>query len=117
MTDVTELRELLVRIESAARPDGELDKAISKALLGEPSMSPLTRSIDCAVSLCERVLPGWRIRWQHDGDGVNHAFVENKGDFGAICAMETESFCATAGLAVCATIIRAQIAMIEKELV
>lgn len=59
MTEISKLRELLERVEGATGPDREIDKAISKALLGETSMAPLTRSIDCAVELCERVLPGW----------------------------------------------------------
>jgi hypothetical protein len=88
MTEITKLRELLARVESAAGPDRELDYAIHDIQMGgwlqehgyerskdgdgyvtdTPPVEGTSRccgpeeftsSIDAAVALCERVLPGW----------------------------------------------------------
>ena len=63
MTDISKLRELLVRVESTTEPLIELDRQISGLLeaglvnIIEPPR--YTSSIDAAVALCARVLPGW----------------------------------------------------------
>lgn len=70
MTD--RLKELLARVEGASGPDGRLDYDIVRALdppkllaPGNPPLTtdweyygPLTASIDAALALVERVLPG-----------------------------------------------------------
>jgi hypothetical protein len=60
MTDISKLRELLDRVESATGHDPRLDHVINGLFpdceLGAPYY---TGSIDAAVALCERVLPGW----------------------------------------------------------
>lgn len=67
MSDVAALIE---RVRNATGPDRELDRAIQKALdIGPTSFTqdefnhwPLrfTASVDAALALVERVLPGWR---------------------------------------------------------
>jgi len=79
MTDISKLRELLARVESATGGDCKLEDDIAISLLGwryhnfsddhgewrdehdKYAMCPdaYTSSIDAAVALCERVLPGW----------------------------------------------------------
>lgn len=71
-----------------------------------------TASLDAITALIERELPGWRVRWHTDGDGVHEAFLEDKGDFDAIDARHTETFAASPALALCAAFCRA---MNEKE--
>lgn len=69
---MTDLNELLERVTSATEPDRDLDAAI-EACVGEkprklgagPAMRPLcppfTFSVDAALELIERALPGWGI--------------------------------------------------------
>ena len=128
----TEWLALAERCESAEGPDTELDAAIACAVHGWTQISeeidpygdvpmlidrdgggPMipceyTASIDAIVGLIEEWLPEWRVRWQTDGDGVHEAFLENKGDFGAIDARHTLSFGINAALALCAAFCHAK---------
>lgn len=63
-------------------------------------------SLDAAARLAKRLLPGWRVRVQVDGDGTCEAFVENKGDFNAIEARETRSFAGSPERALVAAVLR-----------
>jgi len=63
---------LIKRVESARGPDREIDAAIAVAT-NEPNQNYMTyqhpyytSSLDAAVSLCERVLPGWHIEIRGD---------------------------------------------------
>lgn len=63
------LADLLARVEGASGPDRALDKAILMALgqwapvmTNQPwTVARLTASLDAALALTERVLPGWTI--------------------------------------------------------
>ena len=67
MTDIVKLQELLARVENAEGPDVHLDRDIYEFVLKGRServewdvvAGDYTKSIDAAVSLCERVLSGW----------------------------------------------------------
>lgn len=77
MRDPTELREIIERLEKLTGPDREVDAAILKHLgfhswAGRMSYrdgpmwldfasSEITASLDAAVALVEKMLPGWRI--------------------------------------------------------
>lgn len=117
---------LAERCEKAKGPDRELDEDIAQALgwttfmfggaglcwkdtAGEPRPTPprWTSSLDAIVALIDVWLPRWRVRWQTDGDGVHEAFLENKGDFGAVEARHTLSFGINPALALCAAFCRA----------
>ena len=65
-----------------------------------------TSSLDSAAALAKRLLAGWRVRVQVDGDGTCEAFVENKGDFGAIDAAATRSFASSPERALVAAVLR-----------
>jgi len=68
------LSDLIARLETASGPDRELDAAIHRLLAGSPTdhwynffgewitdqnCPHISASIDAAVALAERVLPGW----------------------------------------------------------
>jgi hypothetical protein len=61
--ELAKLRELLARVESASEPLIELDREIGgileAALVNIVEPPRYTSSIDAAVALAERVLPGW----------------------------------------------------------
>ena len=59
-----DLNELVERVKAATGPDRELDYAISRFADGELARHsslhlPYTASIDAALALTERMLPGW----------------------------------------------------------
>jgi hypothetical protein len=66
------LSELLAKVQAASGPDRELDIANTKALVHgkfyqtPETAGPYTSSIDAALALVERVLPGW---WYHMAKG------------------------------------------------
>lgn len=68
MTDLAVLDDLIERLEKAGGPDRELDIALTKQFIAgkqyrHPDLAPpYTTSLDAAVALVERVLPGWG--WQ-----------------------------------------------------
>jgi hypothetical protein len=112
MTGISKLRKLLVRVESATAPDPRLDHAIKRMFPdGELGAPYYTDSIDAAVALCERVLqPQW-IRtdiWRGQDASVGLLPNESPGDV-------TGARAPTLPLALCAAILRAKIAMLEKE--
>lgn len=57
-----DLSSLLSRVEEANGPNYALERDIALAF-SEPDVqvvvTPVTASLDAALSLCERVLPGW----------------------------------------------------------
>jgi hypothetical protein len=132
MTDISKLRELLERVESATGQDREIDRCLFDMACGglfwpenvslwqsdRYSRAPreFTSSIDAAVALCERVLPGWVVLGLYDtakGSGGWLVFQScnvklTNGENGA------EARSATRPLALCAAILRAKIAMLEK---
>lgn len=125
------LIDLASRVEALEGPDREVDIEVGLTIggwrratvngrdmivadenyhLDDPgSLYPsFTASVDTVLDLIGRELTGWRIRWQCDGDGVNEAFAENKGDFGAIDANDTRAFAVTPALALLAATLRAR---------
>lgn len=76
----------------------------------EHRVADATNSVDAVLALIEREFPGWRCRWQGDGDGVHEAFLENRGDFNAIEARHTRCFAATPALALLSAALRAKAA-------
>lgn len=54
------MRDLIAKIEKLDGPDREVDAEIASALLGRKiGVAKYTASLDVAVALVERVLPGW----------------------------------------------------------
>jgi hypothetical protein len=70
---MTDLSALLERVEKAEGPRYELDQAINRAVDSwQPAVPPpYTASLDAALALVERVLPGHRsiVERAHDGTG------------------------------------------------
>lgn len=112
MTDISKLRELLERVESATGRDCELDRDISKELFGEPSLSPITSSIDVAISLCAHVLPGWSLRLSLS-EGYKFPCISMGRSYPTNMSVAVEH--RTTPLAICSAMLRAEIAMLEKE--
>lgn len=72
---MTDLTDLLARVEQAEGPDRELDKALWYKLVFDPALADpdelhwlkfvgqkqpwFTASLDASLALVERVLPGW----------------------------------------------------------
>lgn len=125
--------DLLQRIENGAGSDKPLDTDIECALpqpdyvaaiergLSNPGKvlrhfksgthglawsADYTSSLDSAARLAKELLPGWRVRVQADGDGTYEAFVENKGDFGAIDAEDTRAFASSPERALVSAVLR-----------
>lgn len=63
MPDLTDrLKELLARVEGASGPDREISRDLHWLFIGPMTDGwppPYTYSIDAALALVERVLPGW----------------------------------------------------------
>lgn len=91
---MTDLSELIERVKAATGPDRQIDRAIAKHFkigwdysadwptvivdgekTSEPTAYPYTFSIDAAIALAERVLPGWHWNIGHDANGELHATV------------------------------------------
>lgn len=108
--DVSGLEELLERVKAATGPDRELDGDIAEALGINPKGSfrmrsspdkaafgigaysswkpdPLTASIDAALALVERVLPGWTYNFGNVGED----------DCGWACLTQPEGDCTDFG--------------------
>lgn len=114
MTYTSKLRELLARVESATEPLIELDREIGgileAALVNIVEPPRYTSSIDAAVALCERVLPslpfismmkysdGWYVRISKKSTVMGYEGAQKP----------------LASLALCAAILRAKVAMLEK---
>ncbi len=78
MPDRDVLKGLLEGVRAAAGPDRKLDVAIWRTFIdldARPDRAPLpwdyrfTASIDAAIALMERVLPGWDIHFYPEGEG------------------------------------------------
>ncbi len=81
MTKLEQLRDIAKRLEEVSGPDTEIDKDIASAFgldwdysadwgprYGEsPVAFPYTKSIDAALGLVDRTLPGVRLQLEHDG--------------------------------------------------
>lgn len=73
------IEELIGRLERATGPDREIDDALRIAFGYPPKPWDYTASIDAALALVERVLPGWfwraghvpAIHW-HNGIGYDN---------------------------------------------
>lgn len=117
-TDLAKLRELLARVESATGPDRKLEYGIARMFIDHwkeydedefydnaTHCPRLTSSIDAAVQLCERVLPGWI--WDVTSTGTS--WVMTPGDSDEHFAASA----ATPAIALCAAILRAKIAQLE----
>lgn len=57
---MTALPDLLARVRAASGPDRELDAAIMSAFYASTPPYEFFRSVDAALALIERVLPGYR---------------------------------------------------------
>ena len=127
MTDISKLRELLERVESATKetlPDKKLTfdliACFVPAIVDYPHHAdtffgddPLI-SIDAAVALCERVLPGWEIRIGELPDKVGwFARVLRRKDMFLVSSRDCGP--KHAGIALCAVVLRAKIAILEKD--
>jgi hypothetical protein len=76
------ITDLIERVEGATGPDRALDTAIERALFGDEPITEgwqgtleYTASLDLALALCERVLPGWRVSVAHERNGEWSAFL------------------------------------------
>ncbi len=124
MTDISKLRELLARVESAAGPDHEIDQLLgvfgancadpTKKVIAVANCAGCTSSIDAAVQLCERVLPGWFWRVGHSTLYAGWATVNRLHPDHCDRPDEAHANAANPALALCAATIRAKIAMLEK---
>ena len=83
---------IVTAIEPGLTNPGKVLRYYDSGTHGLAWSNDFTSSLDAAAGLAKRLLPGWRIRVQVDGDGTCEAFVENKGDFGAIDASDTRAF-------------------------
>lgn len=80
---MTDLNELLERVKKATGPDRQLDYALFchfAPMEVASAWHPLnghkyTTSIDSALGLVERVLPGWKWNIGHDANDDLHATV------------------------------------------
>ena len=87
---MADLTALIERLEKADGPSRELDAAVCRYLVGSPAdhwyglhgdfitdgLAPaITASIDAAVALAERVLPGWVHEIIIDGSGGIHRAI------------------------------------------
>lgn len=132
----TNLHALLERLEDATGPDRELDALIALALDGavgivrasaegrpnepfltqsadgeEDALEGYTASVDAALALVERVLPGWRVALNSDPHRVPlwSAQLKKSGDDWKLHG-ETAPIPA---LALCIAVVRAEIALRE----
>lgn len=114
---MTDLRELEKRLEEATGPSQTLDRQINDTLGLPPIGYPrFTSSLDAAVALVERVLPGWE--WERKCETNRWKFVrligpefhkyEFMGPHNKHCTAWT--FGETPPLALCLALIRALIA-------
>lgn len=109
-----DLTRLLARIESATGPSRDLDQDLYDLVwlgLDVPREEPLphcpkfTASLDAAIALCERVLPGcnYRVEWQAKAATPERGWAS----FGKSGEQEC-AYGYTPALALCAAIIKAR---------
>lgn len=118
MTSSPDLAALLVRVEAAEGADREIDKAINLAIGRDNRFhqdAGYTRSLDSALALCGRILPGryWRAAELTPGEvsGMrppgNQEFWATVGPAGA----QEQAFGFTPALALIAAMLRALLAL------
>jgi hypothetical protein len=127
VTDSTSLGEIERRLTEAKGPDREIENAIFDLIdtsVHEPGVhAPVyTRSIDCAIALCERVLPHSGIKMNlyrnRDNEWNWHVVIESPDeppegeDPDRVFAFRPHPH---AALALCLAIVRALIAQAETE--
>jgi len=100
------MTDLLARLEVAEAGSLELDVAIWDAMGGWSVAHPpaVTTSLDAALALAERVLPGCRCMVERDFDGNGWAMVQRSGTFNAERVMTDGN---TPALALCAAVLKA----------
>lgn len=106
---MTDLRELEKRLETATGPNEWLDAAIDHALNPGNTVgaAPVSASLDAAVALVERVLPGWGYFIRRDEEGINASLLyPNALRVSPGCGQHKSS----PALALCLALIRALIA-------
>lgn len=118
---MADLAELLERVKAATGPDRELDGDIAEAFgphwngrdLTRGQAPAVTRSIDAAMALVERMLPGWRVqlfeRDPEDGGGWN-ARLKRRSPWDLVALDEVAPLPRTAPLALLAALLSALIA-------
>jgi hypothetical protein len=106
MTDLSELRE---RLENAEKPSRDLDVQIYRAIVLQNNYAvdfkAFTKSLDAAIALVERALPGWE--W----DIGTYADCHRKGYFASLVEDGFEEdgeqvFGATPALALCVALLK-----------
>lgn len=102
---MTDIGELLERVKAARGADMLLSNDMWRALRGQEPGSILyhetpdvTASIDAAIALVERVLPGWRWNIGHDANDELHATIWHG-------VTEQDEYGATAPLAILAALL------------
>lgn len=141
MTDISKLRKLLERVESATGPDRYIDNDMMwmfcepfigwenvggwwmrNIVTGEEKrwtyVDPpaFTSSIDVAIALCERVLPGWSYEIRASGTGdKGQATVWDPMQCPGAGNEYRSTDNANPALALDAATLRAKIAMLEKD--
>lgn len=109
---MTDLSTLLERVRAASGPSRELDMELCVSINKSLPLLNFTGSIDAAVALCERVLPGWA--WSIDA-----AYGKPPEAMAHVCPYEPDSegnkrvsfgYAATPALALVAAILSTLIA-------
>lgn len=130
MTDLPVLQSLLERVEGATGADREIDSRLNRLAYGDTPVlwpkgsrsKPYTASLDAALALVERVLPGhlialagpWRYADHHPKAGQPIWNAELHEDFEAVCVTDLEARGATPALAAIAALLHAKIAELQK---
>ena len=100
------MTDLITRLEEAAEGSRELDRAIWRELefdsRGEPTLCPAyTTSLDAALALAERVLPGCLVSLFLHGNATASVECKTSG------RVKTEGLATTPALALCLAILKA----------
>jgi hypothetical protein len=77
---MSDLASLLEKVRSAQGPDRALDWHVADATGHESFVPAYTASIDAALALVERKLPGWRVAMYTDGEGKGPCCLALRGD-------------------------------------
>ncbi|HRL05081.1 MAG TPA: hypothetical protein PL098_00040 [Brevundimonas diminuta] len=123
--------ELIARLEAAKEGSLELDDSVVIAALGGEMMdwwdeaaqqhqikagdgsrvnvTPVTASVDAALALAERVLPGWRWSVQQLGPNYEASLTLPNGAFLLSPDTEVYTIAKTPALALCIAILRAEV--------
>jgi hypothetical protein len=111
---MSDLKELLARVEKAEGPDREIDAALQRLIGGEHIhwgcgllVNGFTASLDASLALVERVLPGWLRELQEYGEPDSFWWVTLRSyPFGIAFGGRA----ATPALATCCALLKALIA-------